>query len=263
MQNPILKQYHIQHRYYDILKGDPVLDQKCEAIELITQFTEVLINTIPACCGLDTDFALLCAEHIYDGYVAQFELFGSLDFQSDLSHSILGLNSFNNWITANAFVSPIDEDIQIFRDVLLYHEDPNLCSCKASRPYVSLICAVECFVIATAYMSKLSAIKKGDLKAFVHGNPSLDPRFVKPRYFKQYENGEFIYKTCTTFAEHTLLVATLMTSCLKRFPFLAELLVQPAYGFSYVMEVYNSVFKKTLTPAMAKKAYNVLLNKIQ
>jgi hypothetical protein len=259
MLNPVLYFYHIQHRYFDILKGNKEFDRKRKIIEQIIPFAELILNDAPECCNLNKELALVCAEHIYDGYVAQSELLGSMDFKTAIPHSVFGLNYFNNWLTAKAIVSPIDEQIQIFRDVLLYHENPILCSSAASRPYVTFICSIERFVVAVKHMCNLSIIKKSDLKGFSRAYPNMNPRFVKPRYFEQYEKGELLYKQCTTYAEYTLITATLLTSCLKRFPYTTKLLEQPAFEFPTVLEGYNSVFKTTLMPSMAKKAYTVLL----
>lgn len=263
MINPILRQYHLQHRYYNIFKGNPVLEKRIPFIEQNIRFAKILIQNVPSCCNLNEELALFCTEHFYDGYVVQYKLLGSLDTNATLPTSTLGLNQFNCWLKDNALVSPIDEDIQVFRDVLLYYENPELCSAKASKPYVTMICGIECFSEASKYMTDLALIKKTDLKGYARRNPNLNQRFVMPCFINQYKNGEIIQNQCSTYAEYTLLVATMMTSCLKHFPFVADLLLQPAYGYESIVEGYNTVFQNALSPKLAKKAYKYLLSYLE
>lgn len=264
MLNPILTQYHLQNRYFDIFNGCTALNAKRLYIEKILYFTEELINIIPSCCLINKQLALFCAEHYMDGYVNQFELLGELD-DTKVSHFCLGVDRFDKWLTHSSYVAPINTEIQIFKDVLLYYKVPELCTMKDSKPYVRFINAVDSFVSAANYLQYIPRIIEADSKGYIRKDSKLNQRFVSPYVFNHYESGKKFNKPecLTTYAEYTLFAATLMTNIIKKYPFLRKLLLRPGYGYATVLEGYNSIFKETLSVRTSKKASLVLKHYIE
>ena len=261
MLNPILKQYHLQNRYFDIFNGCEELNAKRIHIENVIHFVEKLLDTMPPCCVINKELALFCAEHYMDGWVNQYELFGSFN-DSCVSHSCLGVDRFEKWLHNSSFVAPINQDIQVFMDVLLYHDNPNFCGNNKSKLYVTLISGVDNFVTALSYAHNLKHIIETDSKGYIRETPNLNQYFVSSILFKKFKDGKSFTssKCCTTYAEYTIYCASFMVDSLKKYPFVKSLLLQPGYGYDSILEGYKQLFKCNLPKKLDKKAFSVLKN---
>lgn len=259
MLNPILMQYHLRNRYFDIFNGCDALDTKRLHIENVLRFTEKLFNTMYSSCEIDKELLLFCAEHHDDGRVDQYRLLEKF-CDTEVSHSSLGVDRFDKWVYNNSFVAPLNQSVQIFRDVLLYHGRPQLCITEASKPYVYLITGADDLENAAACVSYLIREVESDAKGYCNEYPKANQHFVSDFVFEHFASGEKFdkIKYCKTYAEYVLFAATLMTSCIKKYNFAKELLLQPGYGYTSILDGYKYVFEHTLSNEMAKKAYMVL-----
>lgn len=261
MLNPILMQYHRENMPADIFNGCVELDTKRLHVKNVLRFAEKLFDTLSPSCGIDKDLLLFCAEHHDDGRVDQYRLLGKF-WDTEVSHSSLGVDRFDKWLYNSSFVAPLDQTIQIFRDVLLYHGRPQFCITEASKPYVNLITGADDLENAAACVSYLIREVESDAKGYRHDYPDADQHYVSDFVFEHFASGEKFDKNkyCKTYAEYVLFAATLMTSCIKKYNFAKELLLQPGYGYSSILDGYKDVFNKTLSPQMAEKAYKILCN---
>ena len=259
MLNPILNQYHLANRYFDIFAGCDALDTKRAHIENVIRFTEKLFDTMSPDCGINKELLMFCAEHHDDGRVDQYRLLGKF-WDTEVSHSSLGVDRFDKWLQKSTFISPIDQSIQIFRDVLLYHGRPSLCFTEASKPYVCLITSADDLENAAACVSYLIREIETDAKGYRNDHPEASQQSVSDFVFEHFASGKKFDKIrfCNTYAEYILFAATLMTSCIKKYNFAKELLLQPGYGYNSILEGYKHVFEYALSPEMAVKAYAVL-----
>lgn len=260
MLNSILTQYHIENRYFDIFTGNAALDTKRLHVENVLRFTEKLFETLEPNSGIDKDLLLFCAEHHDDGRVDQYRLLGKF-WDTEVSHSSLGLDRFDKWLLLkSSFTKSLNQSIQIFRDVLLYHGRPQLCITEESKLYVNIITGADDLENAAACVSYLIREVETDAKGYRHDHPEADQHFVSGFVFQHFVAGEKFdkIKYCSTYAEYVLFAATLMTSCIKKYRFAKELLLQPGYGYPSILEGYKNVFQNTLSPQMAEKAYMVL-----
>lgn len=259
MLNSILMQYHLANRYFDIFCGCEALNTKKGHIEKVLHYTEILFDTMSPTCGMNKELLLFCAEHHDDGRVDQYNLLGKF-LDTEVSHSSLGVDRFDKWLQKSTFVAPIDESIQIFRDVMLYHGRPTLCFTEASKPYVNLITSADDLENAAACVSYLIREVETDAKGYKQDYPDMDQHNVSDFVFEHFASGEKFdkIKHCHTYAEYVLFAATLMTSCIKKYNLVKELLQQPGYGYSSILEGYKHVFKCTLSSQMADKAFLVL-----
>lgn len=259
MINPIITQYHLDNRYFDIFTGCAALETKRSHVENVRHFTEKLFDTMSPTCGIDRELLLFCAEHHDDGRVNQYRLLGKF-WDTEVSHSSLGVDRFDRWLQNHTFVTPLDQSIQIFRDVMLYHGRPNLCFTAASQPYVNLITGADDLENAAACVSYLIREIETDAKGYRHDYPEADQHSASDFVFEHFAAGEKFdkIKYCKTYAEYVLFAATLMTSCIKKYNFAKELLLQPGYGYNSILEGYKCVFEYALSPEMAVKAYEVL-----
>lgn len=257
MLSTILTNYDKDNRPEDIFVGSPALDTKREHVENVTRFTMKLFDTmVPN--GISKELLLFCATHHDDGRVDQYQLLGKF-WDTEVSHNSLGVDRFDRWLTQNGYHS-ISIQEQIFRDVLLYHGRPSLCYTDVSKQYVQLITAADDLENASACISYLIREVETDAKGYVHDNPEADQKSVSDFVFEHFTLGEKFDKLryCKTYAEYVLFAATLMTSCIKKYNFAKELLLQPGYGYSSILSGYKDVFEKTLYPETAQKAYEIL-----
>jgi len=254
--NPAILQYHSDNRYYDIFVGR-ALEGKRKHIENVIEFTKKMLKFFPS--NVNEELLMLCVEHHDDGRVNQMELIGKY-WDSKVSHNVLGLERFDTTISGYDSVI-IDDSIYIFRNVLLYHERMSLLANDISRPYVEIVSAVDNFENACSAVSYLLNEVENDVKGYKHDNPEMDQSTVSDFVFEHFSNGEVFdkIKYCNTYAEYVLYAATLVTSCIKRFGTMAiDILKQPAYGYSSILEGYKVIFEAVLTKADATRAYNIL-----
>lgn len=258
MLSTILTNYDKDNRPEDIFAGNQALETKREHVLKVRDFTKKLYDTMQP-SGTDLELLLFCATHHDDGRVDQYRLLGKF-WDTEVSHNALGVDRFNRWLTQNGYHS-ISIQEQIFRDVLLYHGKPEQCFTEASKPYLLIITAADDLENASACVSYLLREVETDAKGYVHDNPEADQKQVSDFAFEHYVLGEKFDKCkyCTTYGEYIIFAATLMTSCIKKYNFAKELLMQPGYGYASILEGYRDVFEKTLYPEMAKKAYDVLV----
>lgn len=258
MLNTILIRYDGENKPSNIFVGADALETKRLHVENVLHFTKILFNVI-APNGINKELLLFCAKHHDDGRVDQYRLLGKF-WDTEVSHNVLGLDRFDNWILKSSLTGSLDQSIQIFRDVLLYHGRPDLCYTEASKPYVELVTGADDLENAAACVSYLIREVQTDAKGYIHNNPDADQYYVSDFVFKHFASGEKFDKTkyCTTYAEYVLFAATLMTSCIKKYNFARELLLQPGYGYSSILEGYKDVFQKTLSAEMAANAYAIL-----
>lgn len=235
------------------------LKGKRQHVEKVQAFTENLLS-MPHNEEIDTDLLRLCAKHHDDGRVKQFEILGKF-WDTEVSHNVLGLDLFDKFLQANCHTS-LNESVQIFRDVLLYHGRPQLCLSSASKPYVELVTAADDLENAASYISYLVKEVENDEKGYRHDNPDADQKYVSDFVFEHFASGEKFdkMKYCTTYAEYVLFAATLMTSCIKKYKFAKYILLEPGYGYDSIVLGYKDVFYKTLTEEMAEKCHEILCN---
>ncbi len=255
--NSLVNQYHLDNRYFDIFKGSNILDAKRLHIENVIRFAEKLYEKSGV--SISKELLLLCAEHHDDGRVDQYKLFGKF-CDAKISHNVLGLERFDKYLLKEDFEKPFDESIRVFRDVMLYHGRLQLCISQVSYLYVALVTAADDLENAAAKISYLIREAETDARGYRHDNPDIDQTNVSKFVFDHFASGEKFDKSqyCHTYGEYALFTATLITSCIKKYHFAREILLQPGYGYSSIIAGYRKVFESTLSPNMAEKAYEVL-----
>lgn len=255
--NSFINQYHLDNRYFDIFKGSDALDAKRLHVENVIRFAEKLYDKSGV--AISKELLLLCAEHHDDGRVDQYRLLGKF-WDSEISHNVLGLERFDKYLLHEDFENPTDASIQIFRDVMLYHGRLQLCVSSISYLYIAIITAADDLENAAACVSYLIREVETDAKGYRHDNPDADQTYVSKFVFDHFVSGEKFdkMKYCHTYGEYVLFAATLMTSCIKKYNFAREILLQPGYGYPSILAGYKKVFEATLPSEMAEKAYKVL-----
>lgn len=258
MISNILKKYHEENRYYKIFATDYLM-RKREHVEHVIQ----LIDTISISDGIDFELLKMCAEHHDDGRCNQYELLGNFN-DNIISHNVLSIERFDRFLRSEGYIcTPSDEDIQIMRDVMLYHGRINLLTNPSSKKYVEIITALDDLENSTRAVSYLLDEVSTDAKGYVESNPSADQKHVSDFVFSKFSNGEKFdkIKYCTTYGEYVLFAATLVTSCIKKYDdYVKVAMLQPGYGYSSILEGYRDIFSKTLHEDTSKKAYDVLLS---
>lgn len=271
--NTTLNTYHENNRYFNIFYGAKALNDKRLHIENVVRFAQKIYETYPKKfkSSIDNELLSLCAEHHDDGRVNQYELLGKF-WDTEVSHNVLGLERFDKWLNnspaikviCGGFILPLSQketdEIKIFRDVMLYHGRQHLCFNQQSLPYIELITAADDLENAAACVSYLIREVETDAKGYRQTNPEVDQRSVSDFVFHHFTAGEKFdkLKYCNTYAEYVLFAATLMTSCINKYSFAKELLLQPGYGYPSILAGYQDVFEKTLSPETAKASYNIL-----
>lgn len=257
--NPAILSYHNANRYYDIFSEEGLRGKKIH-IKNVIPLSINIANFLGYV--VDMDFLAICAEHHDDGYVNQYEIFGEFS-GAEISHHALGIDRLNTFL-ANLEVLKIDSSIEILRDVILYHGRINLVDTRSkSFLYVSIVTAADDFENATSCISYLLKEMKTDAKGYIQADPKLNQKKVSNFVWQHFCDGEKFDETkhCSTYAEYVLSAATLVTSFIKQYGPVAELaLVRRGYGYPSIIEGYHDVFLKTLTPNMAKKAIDVIVN---
>lgn len=259
MLNPILQQYHFKNRYFDIFSGSTELETKKLHIQNVLSYTEKLFDTLKFQSDIDRELLLFCAEHHDDGRVKQYSLLGKF-MDTEVSHTVLGVYCFDSWLYNSSFVSPLDQSIQIFRDVLMYHGKTEFCINEFSKPYVDFITCVDELENSSSCVSYLIREIETDAKGYKHKYPEIDQHSVSSFVWKHFTSGEKFdkIKYCKTYAEYVLFAATLMISCIKKYSFAKNLLLQPGYGYNSILDGYKDVFDHALSSKMSKQAYMVL-----
>ncbi len=253
-----LASYHEANRYFDIFRGEEPLLVKQEHIKNVRSTALAIAEFQHA--DVDKYFLSICAEHHDDGRVNQFELIGKF-WDTMVTHNVLGIDRIDRFLI-NSGNEEIDESIQILRDVILYHGRSQLANLSfESKKYVDLITAADTFENACSCVSYLVKEVETDAKGYIAADPSADQKFVSDFVFEHFSTGEMFdkMKYCTTYAEYVLFAATLATSCIKKYNEVAKVaLSQPGYGYESIILGYKDVFEKTLSPEMAKKAFEIL-----
>lgn len=258
--NPLVIMYHDQNRYYDIFNGSPELDTKRIHVENVLKNIQKLISINPLNRDINTDLLTLCAEHHDDGRVDQYRIFKKF-CDSEASHQSLGVDRFYRWLHSSSFVSPVcNESVQILLDVMQYHGRIDYLIHKESLPYVQYVTAADDLENAASCVSYLLREVKDDAKNYIRDRPYADQSKVSDFVFDHFARGEKFdkYKYCFTYGEYVLFAATLMTSCIRRYKFARELLLQPGYGYSSVLVGYADIFSKTLSHELSDKAFKIL-----
>lgn len=260
MLNQILMKYHSENRYFDIFTGCNALDTKRLHIEKVIKFVEKLYATMSPTYRIDKDLLLFCAEHHDDGRVDQYRILGKF-LDTEVSHCSLGVDRFDRWLQKQPTLISLDESVQIFRDVMLYHGRQALCVTDASKPYIEVITGADDLENAASCVSYLIREVETDAKGYIHDRPEADQHEVSEFVFEHFAFGDKFDKIryCKTYAEYVLFAATLMTSCIRKYNYAKELLHLPGYGYTSILEGYKHVFETTLNPEMAEKAYSILL----
>lgn len=254
-----LKLYHDKNRYFDIFNGNIVLETKKSHIKNVLYFTEKIFDILKD-DNVNKELLMLCAEHHDDGRVNQYELLGKF-WDNNVSHNVLGLERIDRFLEFNDDIDKVSENIQIFKDVILYHGKENLCYNEFSKPYINIVTAADNLENATACVSYLVREIESDAKGYIQKNPNANQKEVSEYVFNHFLNGEKFDKVkyCHTYAEYVLFAATLMTNCIKKYDFAKQLLLQPGYGYNTILEGYKEVFDYALDENLAQEAYKVLV----
>lgn len=259
--NQSILKYHNENRYYNIFNKEGLYGKK--------QHVENVIKTALAISDLrhvnvNREFLSICAEHHDDGRVDQFRLLGKF-WDTEVSHNVLGIDRLDRFLMKQENVV-IDNSVNILRDVILYHGRMFLADLSPeSKKYVEIVSAADDFENACSCVSYLVKEVETDAKGYIEANPNADQKKVSDFVFEHFKRGEKFDKAryCTTYAEYVLFAATLATSCIKAYGNVAEIaLKQSSYGYPSIIEGYRDVFNKTLSPEMAKKAFDVLSSMI-
>lgn len=253
----LLAKYDKENKPEDIFTGSPALETKREHVEHVEQFGNLMFHGTTK-NKMDYDLFIFCLRHHDDGRVDQFKLLGKF-WDTEAAHTELGVKRFNLWLSKQN-CKPKSPQIQIFRDVLLYHGRPNECPNMDSKPYVELVTAADDLENASACVGYLLREVKEDAKGYRHDNPNADQRTVSDFVLNHFASGEKFdkLKYCHTYGEYILFAATLMTSCIKKYPFAKDLLLQPGYGYSSIWDGYRDVFEQTLDPQTSAHALQVM-----
>lgn len=264
----VLVAYSNQHKASDIFVGVPALDTKKEHIENVVSLVNRLYETSPVKSKYCYDLLVICAMMHDIGRKKQYELLGKF-WDTEVSHNVLGVDHLDSWLakqrtnpefSAQLRTHEVQEQINILRDVIMYHGRPELCFNSASKPYVTMVTAADDLENAAACISYLVREVNEDAKGYRKENPDADQRSVSDFVFNCFKQGKKFDKNvyCHTYGEYVVFAATLMTSSCHKHMFASSLLKEPGYGYPSILEGYKDVFNKTLTPEMAEKAYNIL-----
>lgn len=259
--NKLLQLYHNENRYFDIFTGADALVTKRYHVENVLKHTEKLYGFMQP-SGVDKDLLLICGEHHDDGRVDQYRLLGKF-WDTEVSHNVLGVDRFDKWLTNYGYFDKrLDESVEIFRNVMLYHGRMHLSTSIVCTPYIHIITAADDMENAAACVSYLVREVEQDAKGYRQNNPEANQTAVSYFVFDCFACGKKFDKSkyCTTYAEYVLFAATLMTSTIANFPFANGLLLQSGYGYDTILDGYKDVFSKTLSPEMAAKAYDILVS---
>lgn len=242
--------------YSDYFRGSEALDIKRWHVKNVEKFIERLITEPHA--DINDDLLRLCGKHHDDGRVKQFEMLGKF-WDTEISHNVLGVELFDKFVQAGGYTD-LDESVEVLRNVILYHGRVNLCVSSISKPYVELVTAADDLENAASCVSYLVREVKNDEKGYCKKNPEADQKVVSDFVFEHFAKGEKFdkMKFCNTYAEYVLFAGTLMTSCIKKYAFAKNILLEPAYGYASILEGYKAVFEETLTPQIAHQSYEVL-----
>lgn len=223
----------------------------------VVKFTEKLL-ALSHNKEIDPELLFLSAKHHDDGRALQFELIGKF-WDGKLSHNVLGLELFDKFVQQGNY-NELNEDVEVFRNVILYHGRVQLCMSAKSKSYVELITAADDIDNAASCISYLVKEVETDAKGYIAKDPEADQQKVSEFVFEHFASGEKFDKAkyCTTYAEYVLFAATLMTSYMKKYNFVKEILLEPGYGYSSIINGYKDVFEKTLSPEIASKAIKVI-----
>lgn len=264
----LLLAYANQHKASDIFVGSPALETKRQHIENVVSLVSRLYETSPMKSLYCYDLLVICAAMHDIGRKKQFELLGKF-WDTEVSHNVLGVDHLDSWLAKQMAnykfamqirTAEVQAQINILRDVILYHGRQDLCFNVGSKPYVDMVTAADDLENAAACISYLIREVEEDAKGYRKANPDADQKQVSDYVFDHFKKGEKFDKSvyCHTYAEYVLFAATLMTSSCKKHMFASSLLKEPGYGYASILEGYKDVFFKTLTPEMAEKAYDVL-----
>lgn len=264
----VILDYANQHKPSDIFVGAPALDTKREHIQNVISLVNRLYETSEAQSLYCYDLLLVCAAMHDIGRKKQFELLGKF-WDTEVSHNALGVDHLDAWISKQRTIiesavqirtAEVQEQINILRDVILYHGRQDLCFNEVSKPYVDMVTAADDLENAASCISYLVREVEEDAKGYRKENPDADQKAFSDFVFDCFKNGDKFDKSvyCHTYAEYVLFAATLMTSSCRKHPFASTLLKEAGYGYPSILEGYKDVFEKTLTPEMAVRAYRVL-----
>ena len=260
--NKAILSYHEANRYKNIFQGEGLLGKK-EHIKNVIRTSQAIADFRHS--NVDREFLEICAEHHDDGRVDQYRLLGKF-WDTEVTHNALGLDRFNQFLLGLGEFT-IDQTIDIFRDVILYHGRMKLTNLSPeSKEYVEIVTAADDFENACSCVSYLVHEVETDAKGYISKNPKADQTAVSNFVFDHFKDGVKFdkMKYCETYAEYVLFAATLATSCIKKYGEIAKVaLQQPGYGYDTILAGYKDVFNKTLTPEMADKVYKVLASMIR
>ena len=256
-----LMAYHQNNRYYDIFNAEGLLGKKAHIEKVIT--LSCAIAEVQH-MNLDMEFLRILAEHHDDGRVNQYELLGKF-FDGKVSHNSLSIERFNAFLLKQERPQ-INESVEIMRDVMLYHGRIHLAKLSASsRPYVEVISAADDFENACACVTYLLDEVRTDAKGYVENDPARDQREVSDFVFEHFKAGEKFdkMKYCTTYGEYVLFAAMLATNCIRRYQDIAKVaIMQRDETGKTILERYGEIFRATLKPDLAEKAFTVLSSKV-
>lgn len=255
--NPAIIQYHIENRYDKIFNTE-ALRGKLKHVGNVIKLGMAIAKAQKA--PVDNELLEICLEHHDDGRVDQMRLLGKF-CDTEVSHNVLGLDRLDKFLLKQS-CEP-DYSVEILRNVMLYHGRQALMPdvLMEEALYVELVTAADDFENACSCVSYLAKEVENDEKDYVKSNPGADQKVVSDFVFKNFEEGMKFdkMKYCHTYSEYVLFAATLATNCIKKYENFARVaLKQPGYGYSSILEGFKDVFEKTLTPEMAKEAYEIL-----
>lgn len=264
--NRNLKAYHEKNRYYDIFSTND-LQGKFEHIKSIIK----LIKVIAELKNSNVDLELLCvlAEHHDDGRVNQQNILGKF-CDSEITHNVLGIDRVDKFIVENNL--EVDEEIQLLRNVIMYHGRQHLAPQLSSKEklYVDLVTEADDFENSMSCVSYLIKEVENDAKGYIEDDPGANQKQITEEYsdyiWKCFKEGKKFDKKkyCKTYADYVLFVATLVTNSIVKYPSIAKTaFTQPGYGYNTILDGFKQTFDVTLTADDAKRAYEVLKNKIK
>ena len=260
--NKAILSYHEANRYETIFQGEGLLGKK-EHIKNVIKTSLAIADFKHS--NVDREFLAVCAEHHDDGRVDQYRLLGKF-WDNVVTHNALGLDRFDQFLLGLEEFT-IDQSVNIFRDVILYHGRMRLANLSPeSKEYVEIVTAADDFENACSCVSYLVHEVETDAKGYISQNPEADQTEVSNFVFDHFKDGVKFdkMKYCKTYAEYVLFVATLATSCIKKYGEIAKVaLQQPGYGYDTILAGYKDVFRKTFAPEMGEEAYKVLASMIR
>lgn len=254
--NKNLATYHQKNRYYEIFSE---LEGKKKHVEAVIRITRAIAEIQHS--TINMELLLVLAEHHDDGRVNQFKLLGKL-WDTEVSHNVLGIDRIDRFINENDL--EVDGEIQMLREVMLYHGRKNLIYNipEETMEYIDIITAADDFENATSCVSYLISEVDNDEKGYCKKNPELNQKEItSDLVWESFTKGQHFdkIKHCHTYADYVLFAAMLATKCIKQYGSIAKVaLMQPGYGFSSILEGFKVTFEKTLTPELADKAYKVM-----